>query len=209
MLFRSHAFFSREGGVSKGIYESLNGGIGSNDNPADVIENRRRMAEHLGVAPAQFLTVFQIHSPDVAIATAPWETDTRPRADAMVTNVPGLALGDERAAPRFIATVPRRGYRFVAALADEEARRPPPPAPVGPAALEPKGVVVGRVLERATIAEEALDAQIVGELRIVVEAARVDVDAFFEMLAGVEKGLRNVDQAGVVVTPPKRVHQLL
>ena len=88
-----HAFFSREGGVSKGIYESLNGGIGSNDNPADVIENRRRMAEHLGVGPAQFLTVFQIHSPDVAVATAPWETETRPRADAMVTNVPGLALG--------------------------------------------------------------------------------------------------------------------
>ena len=88
-----HAFFSREGGVSKGIYESLNGGIGSNDNPADVIENRRRMAEHLGVGPAQFLTVFQIHSPDVAVATAPWGTETRPRADAMVTNVPGLALG--------------------------------------------------------------------------------------------------------------------
>jgi len=88
-----HAFFSREGGVSSGIYESLNGGIGSNDDPAHVTENRRRMAEHLGVAPAQFLTVFQIHSPDVAVATAPWNTDTRPRADALVTNVPGLALG--------------------------------------------------------------------------------------------------------------------
>ena len=88
-----HAFFSREGGVSSGIYESLNGGIGSNDDPAHVTENRRRMAEHLGVAPAQFLTVFQIHSPDVAVATAPLNTETRPRADALVTNVPGLALG--------------------------------------------------------------------------------------------------------------------
>ena len=64
-----HAFFSREGGVSAGIYESLNGGIGSHDDPAHVIENRRRMAEHLGVTPPQFLTVSQIHSPNVAVTT--------------------------------------------------------------------------------------------------------------------------------------------
>ncbi len=88
-----HAFFTREGGVSSGIYESLNGGIGSDDDATHVMENRRRMAEHLGVAPAHFLTAFQIHSPDVAIATTPWDTTSRPRADAMVTKVPGLALG--------------------------------------------------------------------------------------------------------------------
>ena len=51
------------------------------------------MAEAVGVAPAHFLTVHQIHSPDVAVAAAPWETAARPRADAMVTKVPGLALG--------------------------------------------------------------------------------------------------------------------
>lgn len=88
-----HAFFTREGGVSSGIYASLNGGIGSNDDAAHVTENRRRMAEHLGVAPSEFLTVFQVHSPDVAIATTPWDTASRPRADAMVTKIPGLALG--------------------------------------------------------------------------------------------------------------------
>lgn len=88
-----HAFFTREGGVSTGIYASLNGGVGSDDDPARVTENRRRMAEHLRVAPAHFLTVFQIHSSDVALATAPWDTASRPRADAMVTNVPGLAIG--------------------------------------------------------------------------------------------------------------------
>ena len=88
-----HAFFTRDGGVSEGIYAGLNGGIGSNDDPAHVAENRRRMAEAVGVAPAHFLTVHQIHSPDVAVATAPWETAARPRADAMVTKVPGLALG--------------------------------------------------------------------------------------------------------------------
>jgi YfiH family protein len=88
-----HAFFSREGGVSEGIYASLNGGVGSKDAPAHVQENRRRMAESLGVAPSHFLTVYQIHSPDVAVVTGPWTTGERPRADAMVTNVPGLALG--------------------------------------------------------------------------------------------------------------------
>lgn len=88
-----HAFFTREGGVSRGIYASLNGGVGSSDDAAHVTENRRRMAEHLGVQPAQFLTVFQIHSPDVAVATAPWDTAARPRADAMVTKIPGLAIG--------------------------------------------------------------------------------------------------------------------
>lgn len=88
-----HAFFTREGGVSNGLYASLNGGLGSDDDPAHVIDNRRRMAEHLGVAPTHFLTAFQIHSPDVAVATEPWDNASRPRADAMVTKVPGLALG--------------------------------------------------------------------------------------------------------------------
>ena len=88
-----HAFFSREGGVSKGLYESLNGGLGSNDDPAHVVENRRRMAERLDVTPQRFLTAFQIHSPDVAVATQPWDTASRPRVDAMVTKIPGLAIG--------------------------------------------------------------------------------------------------------------------
>jgi polyphenol oxidase len=88
-----HAFFSRDGGVSDGIYASLNGGIGSNDDPAKVAENRRRMAKHMGVAPEHLLTVFQIHSPDVAVASAPWDRSARPRADAIVTRIEGLAIG--------------------------------------------------------------------------------------------------------------------
>lgn len=88
-----HAFFSRDGGVSQGIYAGLNGGIGSNDDPAHVAENRRRMAQTMGVPPERFLTVYQVHSPDVAVAQAPWDNDSRPRADAMVTATPGLALG--------------------------------------------------------------------------------------------------------------------
>ena len=88
-----HAFFTRDGGVSDGIYAGLNGGIGSNDDPANVAENRRRMAERMGVTPRHFLTLFQIHSPDVVVATAPWDAASRPRADAIVTRTEGLAIG--------------------------------------------------------------------------------------------------------------------
>jgi YfiH family protein len=88
-----HAFFTREGGVSQGLYTSLNAGIGSGDNPANVKENRTRMAKTVGVAPERFLTAYQIHSPDVAVAENAWRHDSRPRADAIVTKVAGLAVG--------------------------------------------------------------------------------------------------------------------
>jgi YfiH family protein len=88
-----HAFFSRDGGVSGGIYASLNGGLGSRDDPANVVENRRRMAEQMGVMPERFLSVFQTHSPDVVVASGPWQGASRPLADAIVTRTEGLALG--------------------------------------------------------------------------------------------------------------------
>ena len=88
-----HAFFSRDGGISGGIYASLNGGIGSNDDPANVTENRRRMAAQIGVTTDRFLTLFQVHSPDVVVASAPWDAASRPRADAIVTRAEGLAIG--------------------------------------------------------------------------------------------------------------------
>jgi YfiH family protein len=87
-----HAFFTREGGISNGIYQSLNGGLGSNDDPACVAENRRRMAEQMGVAPERLLSAHQIHSPDVVVATGPWQGD-KPRADALVTSTEGIAIG--------------------------------------------------------------------------------------------------------------------
>ena len=88
-----HAFFSRDGGVSEGIYAGLNGGLGSSDDPVKVAENRRRMAAQIGVAPTHFLSLHQIHSPDAVIATGPWESASRPRADALVTRAVGLAIG--------------------------------------------------------------------------------------------------------------------
>src|SRR5258707_2145453 len=87
-----HAFFTREGGVSDGIYASLNGGIGSNDAPDHVRENRARMASALGVAPTHFVTCYQIHSPNVIVAETPWTRENAPRADAIVTRVAGLAI---------------------------------------------------------------------------------------------------------------------
>lgn len=88
-----HAFFTRSGGVSQGVYASLNGGVGSDDRPAAVAENRARMAAALGVTPDRLLTPYQIHSPDVAVVESPWTEQARPRADALVTNTPGLAIG--------------------------------------------------------------------------------------------------------------------
>src|ERR1035441_229379 len=88
-----HAFFTRSGGVSQGVYASLNGGVGSNAAPAKVAENRARMAAALGVKPDHLLTAYQIHSPDVVVADKPWTLENRPRADAIVTRTPRLAIG--------------------------------------------------------------------------------------------------------------------
>jgi hypothetical protein len=88
-----HAFFTRDGGVSAGLYASLNGGTGSRDDIGNVAENRARMASAVGVAPERFLTAYQIHSPTVVVAEAPWTAETRPRADAIVTRMRALAVG--------------------------------------------------------------------------------------------------------------------
>lgn len=88
-----HGFFTRDGGVSQGVYATLNGGTGSDDAPDKVTENRARMAAALGVVPDRLLTAYQIHSPNVVVAEQPWTRDERPRADAIVTRAPGLAVG--------------------------------------------------------------------------------------------------------------------
>lgn len=87
-----HGFFTRQGGVSEGIYASLNGGLGSSDDSQAVMENRQRMADWLEVIPDRFLSLWQIHSAEVVSVTEPWSQTTRPKADGMVTNQAGLAL---------------------------------------------------------------------------------------------------------------------
>ncbi|MDE2577415.1 MAG: peptidoglycan editing factor PgeF [Hyphomicrobiales bacterium] len=86
-----HAFFTRNGGVSEGVYASLNGGVGSNDQRDHVAENRARMASALGVAASHLLVPYQIHSAECLIVDRPFEE--RPRCDALATKTPGLALG--------------------------------------------------------------------------------------------------------------------
>jgi YfiH family protein len=89
----AHGFFTREGGVSGGIYNSLNCGAGSRDAPQSVAENRRRVAQALGAAKQRLLTCHQIHSADALVVTEPWEMGKNPKADGMVTKVPGIILG--------------------------------------------------------------------------------------------------------------------
>jgi YfiH family protein len=89
-----HRFFTRQGGVSEGLYSSLNCGYGSGDLPDNVRENRRRAAAHFALGETDLLTVHQIHSTDVLVVGAErWTSPGAPRADALVTDRPGVALG--------------------------------------------------------------------------------------------------------------------
>lgn len=89
-LSTRHGFFTRQGGVSTGIYEGLNCGPGSNDDPAAVNENRARVSSALGAATLS--SVHQVHSPAVVTLTEPIGGE-KPKADAMVTATPGIGLG--------------------------------------------------------------------------------------------------------------------
>lgn len=86
-----HGFFTRQGGVSGGIYGSLNCGPGSADDPAAVTENRRRVAVTLGAD--RLTSLYQVHGREVVIVGAGYDADARPKADGLVTDRPGIALG--------------------------------------------------------------------------------------------------------------------
>lgn len=85
-----HGFFTRQGGVSEGLYASLNGGMGSRDDLANVQENRARMAVDLGIAPEALVACWQVHSPTAVVLDKPWSREDAPQADAVVTASPGL-----------------------------------------------------------------------------------------------------------------------
>ena len=134
-----HGFFTRKGGVSEGIYAGLNIGTGSSDAPENVRENRRRVARWMGVDAASLLTAYQIHSPDVIVVRETFSGE-RPKADALVTDTPGLALG--------VSTADCGPVLF----ADAKARV------VGGAHAGWKGAFTG-VLENTIAAMEGLGAQ--------------------------------------------------
>ena len=87
-----HGFFGRVGGVSNGLYRSLNCGYGSGDDPKAVGENRVRAMAACGMPPAALCTAYQVHSAEALVVSAPWPRDEAPRLDAMATATPGLAL---------------------------------------------------------------------------------------------------------------------
>jgi len=88
-----HAFFTRAGGVSEGVFAGLNCSLGSGDDPAKVVENRRRALDALGLAPDALVTGYQVHGTDVARVVNVWRHEDRPRVDGLVTRAPGIALG--------------------------------------------------------------------------------------------------------------------
>lgn len=135
-----HAFFTRQGGASTGLYASLNGGLGSNDLASAVHENRRRMAATLGSDPLDFLSLYQIHSAEAVTVKERWGLADRPKADAMVTNLNGVTLA--------IATADCGPVLF----ADAQARV------IGAAHAGWKGAFTG-VLEATLNAMEALGAK--------------------------------------------------
>lgn len=87
-----HGFFTRQGGQSSGLFTSLNCGFGSGDDKPTVARNRALAGEQLGVAAGDLLTVWQWHSPDVIVASEPWDVLKPPKGDAIVTTKPGLAI---------------------------------------------------------------------------------------------------------------------
>jgi hypothetical protein len=88
-----HAFFTRLGGVSGGLFQSLNCGFGSGDSAENVAKNRAIAMQSISVSPEQLVTCRQIHSTTVVTVAAPWRREDAPRADGLVTRVPEIALG--------------------------------------------------------------------------------------------------------------------
>ena len=88
-----HGFFTRQGGVSRGLYASLNCGAGSNDDAVAVIENRARVAQHLGSFSDDVQTVYQIHSATALVVDRLTPREELGKADALVTRTRGLAVG--------------------------------------------------------------------------------------------------------------------
>lgn len=169
-----HGFFTREGGVSEGIYASLNCGLGSRDDREAVRENRARVARRLGADPASLLTVHQIHSPRALIVDAPWP-GSPPEADAIVTGTPGLVVGALAAdcapvlfadAEAKIVAAAHAGWRgalsgvieaTIAAMETLGARRGRIRAAVGPA-IGPAAYEVGRDFEGRFLDADAANA---------------------------------------------------
>ena len=158
-----HGFFTRNGGVSEGVYQSLNIGLGSHDERTRVEENRSRIARTFDLEPDRLVSLYQHHSADAVTVREPWAPGEGPKADAMVTDEPGILLG--------IATADCGPVLF----ADPQARV------VGAAHAGWRGALTG-ILESTIEAMVALDAErdrIVAVLGPTISAAAYEVSAEF------------------------------
>lgn len=88
-----HGFFTRDGGVSEGIYRGLNVGLGSDDERTRVLENRSRVAGYFSQPDTRLMTPYQIHSSTALEVIGPWEEGERPQVDALVTSNPNVVIG--------------------------------------------------------------------------------------------------------------------
>ncbi len=88
-----HGFFTRQGGVSDGVFATLNCSLGSGDDPLNVAENRRRALGRLALQPDRLVLCRQLHGRYAIVAELPWRHEDRPPGDALVTRRPGIALG--------------------------------------------------------------------------------------------------------------------
>ena len=98
----THGFFTREGGHSTGLFDSLNCGMGSGDDKDTVLKNRATVAERLGVEPDRLLSAWQVHSPDAVVVSGAWPGDERPRVDALVRS----PVSRRRRSPSWKSRVP-------------------------------------------------------------------------------------------------------
>ncbi|MBI4183364.1 MAG: peptidoglycan editing factor PgeF [Proteobacteria bacterium] len=170
-----HGFFGRDGGVSEGVYASLNCGIGSKDVAERVAENRRRAAAALGLGPEALATGYQRHTTLVATVDEPWPAGQRPTVDGLVTARRGLGLGiltadcapvlfaDARAGVVGAAHAGWRGAKagvieaVIAAMEGLGASRPRIVAAVGPC-IGRESYEVGEEFEAEFLAEETTNA---------------------------------------------------
>uniref|UniRef100_UPI003BA9AC82 peptidoglycan editing factor PgeF n=1 Tax=Stappia sp. TaxID=1870903 RepID=UPI003BA9AC82 len=159
----THGFFTRAGGVSQGIYASLNVGHGSDDDQEAVRENRTRIKSLLGLPNGALVSPHQHHSATAIVVTEPWTPDNQPKGDALVTDRPGIALG--------ISTADCGPVLF----ADETARV------IGAAHSGWRGAVTG-VLEATLSAMETLGARrdrITAVLGPTISSANYEVGSEF------------------------------
>ena len=207
----SHGFFTRQGGVSEGLYATANMGTGSNDDQVHILENRQRALDHLEDQAIGLNTLYQIHSSDVVVAEEPWDWDKAPRADAIITRKPGLAVGvltadctpilmmDRQAGVVAAAHAGWKGAlkgiigKTIEAMTDLGCSRKNIRASVGPAIAQ-KSYEVGPELRKIFLETQSSYAKFFIEGK--ADRFQLDLEAFIaEQLS--RAGIQNIDRLGL------------